>query len=425
MDTRTKLLEARAVRGNQLAQVEGAVRRVSDSEYQVRSQRTGEWYQVYATERGLRCSCPDFQFRAGLTLSEGHRYHAEFKCKHIFAVELSHALRQTVERQVKIEPVGVQTCLYCASSDIIRRGVRHNQNGEIQRFLCKSCGRRFTKNLGFERMKATPEAITQALQLYFTGESLRNVQRFLRLQGVEISHQTVWNWIQKYVGLMQGYLDQIQPNLSSTWRADELYVKIRGNLKYLFAMMDDQTRFLIAQEVADSKERHDARSLFHKSAEVAGKRPSLLITDGLKSYHQAWKKEFVFRNGTDAPIHVKDITFKGRVHNNKMERLNGEIRDREQNFRGLKSADSPILAGYRLFHNYIRPHEALDGRTPAEACGIAVEGENRWLTIIQQASKSGHVPTQDTSKVGILDELKPSRVPTLDRETKEGGIPKT
>lgn len=52
MDTRTKLLEVRAVKGNQLAQVEGAVRRVSDSEYQVRSQRTGEWYQVFATETG-------------------------------------------------------------------------------------------------------------------------------------------------------------------------------------------------------------------------------------------------------------------------------------------------------------------------------------------------------------------------------------
>ena len=66
MDTRTKLLEARAVKGNQFAQVEGAVRRVSDSEYQVRSQRTGEWYQVYATEKGLNCSCPDFQFRGGM-----------------------------------------------------------------------------------------------------------------------------------------------------------------------------------------------------------------------------------------------------------------------------------------------------------------------------------------------------------------------
>jgi putative transposase len=32
-------------------------------------------------------------------------------------------------------------------------------------------------------------------------------------------------------------------------------------MKYLFAMMDDETRFWIAQEVADTKYSHDARNL--------------------------------------------------------------------------------------------------------------------------------------------------------------------
>lgn len=48
---------------------------------------------------------------------------------------------------------------------------------------------------------------------------------------------------------------------------------------------------------------------------------------------------------------------------------------------------SSILSGYRVFHNYIRPHEGLEGKTPAEACGIKVEGQNKWLTLIQNASK--------------------------------------
>jgi hypothetical protein len=33
------------------------------------------------------------------------------------------------------------------------------------------------------------------------------------------------------------------------------------------------------------------------------------------------------------------------------------------------------------------PHEALNGKTPSEACGIKVEGENKWKTLIQNASK--------------------------------------
>ena len=45
--------------------------------------------------------------------------------------------------------------------------------------------------------------------------------------------------------------------------------------------------------------------------------------------------------------------------------------------RGLKKKDTPILTGYQIFHNYVRPHEGLDGKTLAEASGIRVEGENK------------------------------------------------
>lgn len=55
--------------------------------------------------------------------------------------------------------------------------------------------------------------------------------------------------------------------------------------------------------------------------------------------------------------------------------------------RSLKRTDTPILTGYQLFHNYMRPHMALDGKTPAELYGIQIEGENKWKTIIENASK--------------------------------------
>jgi hypothetical protein len=58
-----------------------------------------------------------------------------------------------------------------------------------------------------------------------------------------------------------------------------------------------------------------------------------------------------------------------------MERFNGELRQREKVMR----------TGY---HNYIRPHEALQGKTPSELVGIEVKGKDKWLTIIQNASKN-------------------------------------
>lgn len=71
-----------------------------------------------------------------------------------------------------------------------------------------------------------------------------------------------------------------------------------------------------------------------------------------------------------------------------MERLNGEIRDREKVMRGLKKMDTPIIEGYKIYHNFVRPHQALDGKTPADIASITVEGQNKWITLIQNASKN-------------------------------------
>ena len=324
---------------------------------------------------GWSCSCPDYAYR-------------QAKCKHIYAVEFSKTLRTEVELGVLAPFKTTDACVCCGSRHIVKDGLRHNKSGDLQKFNCLDCNYSFSVNVGFEKMRHNPKAITTALQLYFSGESLRNTQKSLRLLGVQVSHRTVWKWIEKYIGLMQKYLDKITPQVSDTWRADEVYVKFRGNMKYVFAMMDDETRFWIAQEVADSKQKHDARHFFYESMKAGGKVPATLITDGLQSYHVAFKKVYSWRRTDKKPEHIREITLAGKIHNNKMERMNGELRDREKVMRGLKVVDTPILKGYQLYHNFIRPHEALKGRTPAELAGIKVMGDDRWLTIIQNAAKS-------------------------------------
>ena len=52
---------------------------------------------------------------------------------------------------------------------------------------------------------------------------------------------------------------------------------------------------------------------------------------------------------------------------------------------GLKIIDTPIFKGEQIFHNFIREHEGLEGKTPGEASGIIVKGDNKWLTLIQNA----------------------------------------
>jgi len=370
----TQLTTTREERGQTIAHQNGQVKRIDETFYTVKSQNGNGEYAVTKVDREWICECPDNKYR-----------HVE--CKHIYAIRFSQSLRAEVAVR-RIAPIeNLSNCIYCGSSNLKKKGIRKNKSGNIQKFYCRDCRKYFTFNIGFERMKHNPQAITSAMQLYFSGESLRNTMKSLRLLGVEVSYRTILNWIKKYVKLMQNYTESIIPNVSDTWRADEIYLKVKGNMKYLFSMMDDETRFWIAQEVAESKYTHDARKLFQMSMKVTGKKPMTLITDGLPAYHDAYKKEFWTMKKETRTEHIRHIMIRGDHNNNKMERMNGEIRDREKTMRGLKKVDTPILTGYQIFHNYIRPHESLDGKTPSEACGITIEGQNKWKTLIQNASK--------------------------------------
>lgn len=368
--------DSREQRGEAIARQFGWVRRIDEHSYKVHSQSGDLEYDVISGELGWLCSCPDAMFRGS-------------KCKHIIAVELSFILRKVVAReQVIIQRVSVQGCPKCNSESIKKAGIRHNDSGDIQKFRCKSCGLWFTVNLGFEKMHATPQAITSAMQLYFSGESLRNTQKFLMLQGVNVSHVAILKWIRKYVNLMDGYLDKITPQVGDKWRADEMYLKVKGNPKWLFAMIDDETRFWIAKQVAEKKWYGDVRPMYREAQRVAHKKPKILITDGAQNFATACRKEWWTRYPNNRTEHIRDITFHRTPHNNKMERFNGELRDREKVFRNIKREDTPILKGMQIYHNYVRPHMGMDGDTPAERAGIRVEGENKWMTLIQNASKS-------------------------------------
>jgi transposase-like protein len=365
----------REEKGKQIASRHDLIR-ITDTLYHVKSQTTNREYNVVKTNDSWQCDCPDHIFR-------------HVRCKHSLAVEFSIQMREEVreKNKITIQPLTISNCLFCNSNNIRRFGIRKNRSGEIQRFICRNCNKTFSTNLGFAKMRHKPQIITEALQLFFSGESLRSIQKYLRLQGVNVGHKAIYMWILKYTRIMQNYLNKITPQVGDTWRADEVFVKIRGEMKYVFSLMDDETRFWIAQEVANTKETHDASGLFAKGKEVTATKPKVLITDGMQAYHDAYMKELWVKDRQTRPIHIQHIHLKGDMNNNKMERLNGEFRDREKIVRGIKTKDSVLIHGYQMYHNYFRPHMGLEGKTPAEACGVKIEGDNKWFTLIQNASK--------------------------------------
>jgi hypothetical protein len=92
--------------------------------------------------------------------------------------------------------------------------------------------------------------------------------------------------------------------------------------------------------------------------------------------------------GHRGPNHIRDIRFDGTVHNNRTVRVKRRSQRPQEGDAGLeRSLHAHPEKGAQIYHNLIKPHMGLGGRTPAEAAGIQVKGENKWLTMIQIASK--------------------------------------
>ena len=369
----------RADRGRRIFEHDNQIHRIDNIEYEVKSQTWPDRaYAVFHTERGWICSCPDH-------MEVGHT------CKHIHAVDISIRMRQAVQSGTTIEQVDITKCKFCGSPNIIRDCIRHFKKGDVQQYRCKDCSKRFTHNLGFERRHATPEQVSTAIELLFAGMSSRKVATTLKGTGVRVSHVTVQNWAAAYTGIMERFADPILPRLGEQWRTDEVYVSVKGNPRYIFAMLDTETRYWIAKMVAEHKGNDDVAPMFQKAKQVAGKVPETLVSDRASNFHHAWREQYASKNWQHKQTeHINQVEFGGMHHNNQMESFNGAtIRHREKVIRGLKREDSAILTGLQLYHNYVRGHLGLAGHTtPAEAAGIHIQGDNKFLTMIQAAVKA-------------------------------------
>jgi hypothetical protein len=52
---------------------------------------------------------------------------------------------------------------------------------------------------------------------------------------------------------------------------------------------------------------------------------------------------------------------------------------------GVKTEFTPIIEGHRLYCNFVKTNEALNGKAPSEEAGIAIESGNKWLALTRKA----------------------------------------
>ena len=365
-------MNPRTQRARQIMELLDYAKFIGNNKVKIRSQTDlSKSYIVSTTDNGLVCECKDHETRNA-------------DCKHIkVALELIKKNEGQKQSFRIMERSKLQLCKFCDSGRLKKDGIRQTKKGKSQRFKCLDCKKRFTANFGFEKMRYDENIITGALQMYYSGMSTRDISNHYEMMGIKVSDVAVYKWICKYSKMTSVYLNGIVPRVGNWFRADEVWIKINGKQNYLFASMDDDTRYWLASDMANNKFHHNADSLLELTKRQAGKSPRIFITDGLPAYMKSSKK--VFGKNTN---HIRHIHLKGDMNNNKMERLNGEIRDREKVFRGLKKMDTSIIDGMRVYYNFTKKHGALKGRTPAQASMIEVNGKNKWKTIIQNASLS-------------------------------------
>ena len=370
-------MNKRKLKAKQMMETQGHCSQFESNKFKVRSQTNPDnFYIVSKTENGLRCKCKDHNCRKS-------------DCKHIKLVleiiKKNKCYRNNTFRIM--ERSKLKLCKYCDSGKIIKKGMRKTKKGNVQIFKCKDCKKRFTTNFGFEKMRYKPVLITRSLQMYYSGMSVRDIADCFEQEEIEVSYRAVYDWIKKYSKMTNNYLKGIVPRVSETWRTDEIFIKIRGKKKLQYSMLDHETRFMITQYVADTKGTENVRPMFREAMMIADKKPTTLISDGAANFHEAWKDEYKQKNFLQKETqHIRHIHMKGDKNNNRMERLNGIIRDREVSYRGIKKMDSPLFDGFQTFYNFSKKHGGIGKKTPAELAGIVVDGSNKWKTIIQNAS---------------------------------------
>ena len=324
------------------------------------------------------CTCPDFeQLPIGVSA-----------CKHVIACRILETTKQELKPQEpKPQVVAPDTikCDKCQSINIMRYGF----DGNRQIFKCKDCGHKFRESTLLKQVRFSPEFVTFTLDLYFSGLSLRKVARTVSDHfEIQVDYSTIYRWIEKYVPIISEYVNSLKPELSDTWHADELFVRVKGSqlqgryagLAFVWNVMDRETRFLLASKLSEGRDIAGSIKAFQTAINNAnGQTPDRILTDAHKSYSVGINLAF---EGKDKPEHVKNCGIKKKQNNNRIERMNGTLRERVKVQRGWKNYQTPLAEGQRIQYNFIKPHQALDGKTPAEASGI--KGKDSWLELLKE-----------------------------------------
>ena len=180
-----------------------------------------------------------------------------------------------------------------------------------------------TKRSPFRYFKTSPEIIRLAVLMYVRFPlSLLNVEYLLHERGVDVSHETIRFWWNRFGPLFAAEIrrkraSRMRCYSNWQWHTDEVFVKINGVQHYLWRAVDHEGEVLESY-VTKRRDRTAALKFLKKAMKRYGQ-PEVVVTDKLCSYGAAMK---VIGNATRQET--------GRWKNNRAENSHLPFRRRER-----------------------------------------------------------------------------------------------
>jgi putative transposase len=231
-----------------------------------------------------------------------------------------------------------------------------------------------TKTDPFKYFHSSPEIIRLAVMMYVRFPlSLRNVEDLLHERGIDISHEPVRYWRNRFgpvfaAEIRRKRVQKMRAYSNWQWHLDEVFVKINGKTRYLWRAVDHEGEVLESY-VTKRRDRRAALKFIRKSMKRHG-RPHVLVTDKLWSYGAAMKD-----------IGNVDKQETGRWLNNRAENSHLPFRRREramQRFRSTRSLQK-FVAVHASVCNHFNQERHLYSRANFKLNRCAALSEWRQL----------------------------------------------
>ena len=272
----------------------------------------------------------------------------------------------------------IVNCPICASDKVTKSGQQRGQ----QRYLCKSCNKRFRANGKGMGQRIPAEQKGMAIRMFYSGMSYKQIAESMAdaFNIPEPSKRAIYEWVKDYTDRAIEEMANHRATTDGEWVADEMQLTVGGEKYWNWNVMDADTRYILASHLSKERDGRAATAVMRKAAKAAAKPPRVVKTDKLRSYNQAIEKTFPFA------FHVKSEGLHDSLNNNKSERLQGTFRQRTKTLRGLDSHESGqrYLDGWVINYNLFRGHEALDDKTPAEAAKVNPPFRE-WADVVRDA----------------------------------------